>query len=65
MGALKLPQKLAYSRANQHLCHRIGIRLNGVDMEDKGLAYDVAAGWVLVRGGDKKHGTVEPYWRTR
>lgn len=63
MGALKIPQKLAYSRANQHLCHRIGIRLNGSDIGAEGVAYDVSAGWVLMRNGDRKTGTVEPYWR--
>lgn len=63
MGALKIPQKLAYSRANQHLCHRIGLRLNGKDVGTDGVAYDVAAGWVLCKNGDRKTGTVEPYWR--
>lgn len=66
MSALKLPQALAYSRANQHLCHRIGVQLDGVDMGTSVIAYDVAKGFVVMQAtGDRRLGKVEPYWRTR
>ena len=65
MSALKLPQKLACNRANQHLCHRIGIKLNGVDQGAECIAYDVPEGYVLMKNGDRKLGVVAPYWRAR
>jgi hypothetical protein len=64
MGALKLPQVLAYSRANAALCHRIGVKLNGVDQAAGVIAYNVPEGWVLMQTtGERKTGLVEPYWR--
>lgn len=66
MGALKLPQVLTYSKANQHLCHRIGVRLDGVDMAGGVIAYDVPRGFVVIqKDGSRRTGVVEPYWRAR
>lgn len=64
MGALKLPQKLTYNRANAALCHRIGVKLDGVDQQAGVISYDVAAGYVIMQAnGERRNGVVEPYWR--
>jgi hypothetical protein len=64
MGALKLPQVLTYSRANAALCHRIGVKLDGVDQAAGCIAYNVPEGYVIMQAdGSKKTGLVEPYWR--
>lgn len=65
MGALKIPQILRYSSINKHLCHRIGVRLDGVDMEAGVIAYNVPEGYVILqKTGERKDGAVEPYWRS-
>jgi hypothetical protein len=65
MGSLALPAKLSVSLANEALCDRIGVRIDGVDMGKRVLSYDVAEGIARLTNGDVVHGTIQPYWRPR
>lgn len=66
MGALKIPQRLTYSRVNHHLCAKIGVRIDNRDLQNTCLSYDVAGGSCLVQtpeGPQIRRGKIEPYWR--
>lgn len=56
------PVRLRLSPKTRSICKRIGIRFNGEVRTDV-FAYDVEAGWIETRDGDRFEGTVDPYWR--
>jgi hypothetical protein len=63
MGALKLPTALSIASASKQLCARIGVRVNGEDMGNRVVAYDVVEGWARIADNTVRRGTIEPYWR--
>lgn len=65
MSALALPQKLVVSKANEAICKRLGVKIDGNVMPDNVVAYDVAAGTARLLDGSTVRGTIEPYWKAR
>ena len=63
MGALAEPQKLALTRMNAHLASRIGVRVDGHDMGERVISYDVREGWARLTDESVRYGKIEPYWR--
>lgn len=63
MSALVLPKKLSVNHANRALCARIGVRVNGNDMGEQIVSYDVEKGIATTREGKTLSGKIEPYWR--
>jgi hypothetical protein len=68
MGALAIPQRMKSTPATRFLCAKIGVRINGRDMQDRVHEYDVADGTALVDGPNGFQvvkGQIEPYWRPK
>jgi hypothetical protein len=63
MGALAIPKRMSLTAANAHLCARLGVKLDGVDMGHSVKSYDIEKGFVVTTSDIVKHGVVEAYWR--
>jgi hypothetical protein len=63
MGALVVPKALSVASASNRLLLRIGVRVDGKDLENSCAAYDVREGWARKTNGDVLYGKIEPYWR--
>lgn len=63
MSALALPKKLSVNHANRALCARIGVRVNGKDMGEQIVSYDLEKCVATTRDGKTLSGRIEPYWR--
>lgn len=63
MGALAIPKAMVATPKNAHLCARLGVKLNGVDLGKSVIAYSIPEGTVELRSGETKRGVVEAYWR--
>lgn len=63
MGALAVPKALSNVCASKALLARIGVRIDGLDMEKSIAAYDVVERWARKTDGTVLTGEIEPYWR--